>query len=93
MQRLSEQFKDRPTTPQQSVVYWTEYVIRHNGASHFKSPASRLSWFQYFLLDVILVVILLLISFGCLIYSCLKFVYLIFSKCLEPSNKPTNKTL
>ena len=55
MQKVSKIFKDRPITPQQSVVYWTEYVLRHNGASHFKSPASKLYLYQYWLLDVVFV--------------------------------------
>ncbi|VVC25562.1 Hypothetical protein CINCED_3A018273 [Cinara cedri] len=47
----SELFNDRPMSPQQSVVYWTEYVIRHKGAPHLKSQALNLTWYQYLLLD------------------------------------------
>ncbi|XP_060835305.1 UDP-glucosyltransferase 2-like [Rhopalosiphum padi] len=54
----SERFKDRPITPQQSVVFWTEYVIRHKGAPHLKSHALNLTWYQYFLLDVISVILI-----------------------------------
>lgn len=53
MQKLSDAFKDRPMTPQQSVIYWTEYIIRHNGAPHLKISATQLNWFQYLLLDVL----------------------------------------
>jgi len=49
----SEWFKDRPMSPADSVVYWTEYVIRHKGASHLKSQALNLKWYQYLLVDVI----------------------------------------
>uniref|UniRef100_A0A2H8TFP8 UDP-glucuronosyltransferase n=1 Tax=Melanaphis sacchari TaxID=742174 RepID=A0A2H8TFP8_9HEMI len=49
----SERFKDRPMSPADSVVYWTEYVLRHNGAPHLKSQALNLTWYQYFLIDVI----------------------------------------
>lgn len=35
------------------VVYWTEYVLRHKGARHFKSHALNLKWYQYYLLDVL----------------------------------------
>jgi len=54
---VSERFKDRPMTPAESVVYWTEYVIRHKGAPHLKSHAFNLTWYQYFLLDVIAAVV------------------------------------
>jgi len=39
----SEIFKDRPMSPEKSVVYWTEYVIRHKGAQHPKSHALNLT--------------------------------------------------
>jgi glucuronosyltransferase len=42
-------------------VYWTEYVIRHNGAPHLRSAVLDLAWYQYFLLDVIAV---LALAFG-----------------------------
>jgi glucuronosyltransferase len=37
-----------------------EYVIRQNGAPHLRSGALDLTWFQYFLLDVIAVLALAL---------------------------------
>ncbi|XP_050538589.1 uncharacterized protein LOC126904008 [Daktulosphaira vitifoliae] len=54
----SERFKDRPMSPADLVVYWTEYVIRHKGAPHLKSPALELTWYQYYLLDVMGAIIL-----------------------------------
>lgn len=65
MQYLSKAFKDRPMTPEQSVVYWTEYIIRHNGAPNMKTASSQLNWFQYFLLDILSIVV---ISVICIIY-------------------------
>jgi len=65
-------FKDRPMSPKQSVVYWTEYVIRHKGAPHLKSHALNLTWYQYYLLDVIavlLIVLLLLCFIVCKIFE------------------------
>lgn len=44
-------------SPSQSVVYWTEYVIRHRGAPHLRSHAFDLTWYQYLLLDVIAAVL------------------------------------
>lgn len=40
-------------SPEKSIVYWTDYVYRHKGAPHLKSHALDLTWYQYFLLDVI----------------------------------------
>ncbi|XP_070504995.1 UDP-glycosyltransferase UGT5-like [Chironomus tepperi] len=48
---LSKVYKDRPMTPQQSVVYWVEYVIRHNGALHLRSAAHNLNFIQLHSID------------------------------------------
>ncbi|XP_049943046.1 UDP-glycosyltransferase UGT5-like [Schistocerca serialis cubense] len=56
-QRLSRIFNDRPMKPLDEAVYWTEYVIRHQGAPHLRSAALDLTWYQYFLLDVVAVLV------------------------------------
>lgn len=45
-------FHDRPMSALDTAVYWVEYVIKHGGAQHLRSPAVELSWYQYRLLDV-----------------------------------------
>jgi len=76
----SDRFKDRPMSPAESVVYWTEYVIRHKGAPHLKSHAFNLTWYQYFLLDVIFV-FFIFISFAIFtIYKLFKIIYYYFLK-------------
>ena len=57
-QRLSRIYRDQPLTPLDQAVYWTEYVIRHKGAPHLRSAVLDLTWYQYFLLDVIVVLAL-----------------------------------
>ncbi|KAF2893558.1 hypothetical protein ILUMI_12612, partial [Ignelater luminosus] len=44
---------DQPMTGLERAIWWTEYVIRHKGAKHLRSPAIDLPLYQYFLLDVI----------------------------------------
>lgn len=63
----SKRFKDLPMTPAQSVVYWTEYVVRHKGASHLNSHAFNSTWYQYFMLDVV----------GTVLITCLTVLFLI----------------
>jgi hypothetical protein len=60
-QRLSRIYRDQPHTPLEQAVFWTEYLIRHKGAPHMRSPALHLTWYQYFLLDVIAILALALI--------------------------------
>ncbi|PNF23046.1 UDP-glucuronosyltransferase 2B30 [Cryptotermes secundus] len=57
-QRLSRIYRDQPLTPLEQAVFWTEHVIRHKGAPHMRSAALDLTWYQYFLLDVIAVLTL-----------------------------------
>ncbi|XP_062549717.1 UDP-glycosyltransferase UGT5-like [Armigeres subalbatus] len=63
---VSERFRDKPLTPKETVVFWTEYIIRHRGALHLRSAALDLSLFQYQLLDVyaVMFVILLVVAAG-----------------------------
>ncbi|EDW04020.1 UDP-glycosyltransferase UGT5 [Drosophila grimshawi] len=50
--RFSQLYRDRPVTAKQSVVYWTEYVLRHKGAPHLQSPAVHMTTVAYNNLDV-----------------------------------------
>ena len=47
--------RDVPSSPLRTALYWTEYVLRHKGASHLKSPSRNLSVIQYYLIDVIFI--------------------------------------
>jgi glucuronosyltransferase len=51
--RHSTLIKDQQVPAVDRAVYWTEYVIRHDGARHLRSVADQLNFFQYFLLDVL----------------------------------------
>jgi glucuronosyltransferase len=52
----------------EQAVYWTEYVIRHNGAPHLRSAVLDLAWYQYFLLDVIAVLALVVVCVFVAVY-------------------------
>ncbi|KAH8283042.1 hypothetical protein KR054_011685, partial [Drosophila jambulina] len=61
--KFSSLYRDRPLTAKQSVLYWTEYVLRHHGAPHLQSPAVHMNFVELFNLDlyVLLLSILILI--------------------------------
>ncbi|KAJ8912888.1 hypothetical protein NQ315_011211 [Exocentrus adspersus] len=44
---------DQPVDGLKRAVWWIEYVIRHKGARHLRSPILDIPWWQYFMLDVI----------------------------------------
>lgn len=92
--QLSIRYKDRPMSPLDTAVYWTEYVIRHKGAPHLKTAAVDMPWYQYLLLDVIAFLIFILVSVILIIYYGVKISLrylcaLIFGN--SSSLKPTKK--
>ncbi|XP_026315383.1 2-hydroxyacylsphingosine 1-beta-galactosyltransferase-like [Hyposmocoma kahamanoa] len=65
--RISEMWKDRPTKPLDTAVYWTERVIRWGHQSPLHSSARDMTFIQKSLLDVaaafMIIVIVLLFVF------------------------------
>lgn len=59
MQSLSQSFKDRPMSPQESVVYWTEYIIRHKGAPHLRTSGADMPLYQYLMLDILAFIVVI----------------------------------
>ena len=53
--RVGRLMMDQPLHPVDRATWWMEYVLRHPGKG-MKSPAQELHWWQYFLLDVMLVI-------------------------------------
>eukprot|EP00092_Neocalanus_flemingeri_P002760 GFUD01002955.1.p1 GENE.GFUD01002955.1~~GFUD01002955.1.p1 ORF type:complete len:304 (-),score=87.42 GFUD01002955.1:387-1265(-) len=51
---LSDLIMDQPQHPLDRAVWWMEYLLRHPHNTGMVSPAHKLYWFQYFLLDVLL---------------------------------------
>lgn len=71
IKKLSELNRDQITKPLNRAIWWIEYVIRHKGAKHLRSPAADLSWYKFLLLDIIGFVV------GILVLSTIVFIYLI----------------
>jgi len=57
------------------AVYWLEYVIRHKGAHHLRSAAVELTWYQYYSLDVIAFIILIILLLIGLCFIFVKFIF------------------
>jgi len=67
--------KDEPKSSLIRALWWTEYVIRHNGAKHLRSAALGLAWYQNLLLDVVIFLFLLVAITVLVSYFILKIVY------------------
>lgn len=86
--KVSKAYKDRPMSPLQTAVYWVEYVIRHQGAYHIRSPGRNMSWYEYRNYDVYLLLhaILLIILYAT--YKCvICLTRCLFSMCTSPKPK------
>lgn len=54
--RISRLFKDNAIDPLQSAIYNIEYILRTNGAKHYRSASVDLSLWQQNLFDVALII-------------------------------------
>ncbi|XP_023012473.2 UDP-glycosyltransferase UGT5 [Leptinotarsa decemlineata] len=54
--RRSAIMHDRKVKPMDLATYWIEFVVRHKGAPHLSVAALDLTWYQYFLVDIVLLV-------------------------------------
>ena len=59
VKKASTIFKDAPMTPRATVAYWLEHVIKF-GHHHLRSYAMDLAWYEYFMIDVLMFVSLIL---------------------------------
>lgn len=61
--------KDKPYDSLENVLWWIEFVMRHNGAPHLHFNGADTTWYQQFDLDIIvfLSIILFLILYALLV--------------------------
>lgn len=85
--------RDQKESPLERAIYWTEYVLRHKGAYHLQSPAKDLSFFQYYMFDVVLFAIFMLISIYILISYAIRFGIKKLAKFLQSRQELEKATL
>ncbi|CAH0598246.1 unnamed protein product [Chrysodeixis includens] len=52
--KMRSVMRDEVQSPLERAVWWTEYVLRHGGAKHLRSPAANISWAEYLELELVL---------------------------------------
>lgn len=60
MKKLAFLAQDQPIRGIKKAIWWIEYVVRHKGAPHLKSPYADIPLYQYYFLDIIICLLLLL---------------------------------
>ncbi|XP_063972367.1 UDP-glucosyltransferase 2-like [Diachasmimorpha longicaudata] len=84
---VSELFLARPMTALDTAVYWVEFTARHGTV--LKSPATKLSWWQFHLLDVYGFILTCLLV---LLYIVKKLATIMWRLCCNRNNaKPISK--
>lgn len=56
---IADTFNDNAAHPMNEAMFWIEHVANFKGASHLKSHATRMSWFTYLMLDIIIASVLI----------------------------------
>ena len=70
---IGDLIMDQPLHPLENAVWWLEYLLRHPGNPKMKSITVNMPWYQYFLLDVLIVIFAALFVFVYLLVSCFKY--------------------
>jgi glucuronosyltransferase len=73
-EQASKEFKDRPLSPLDTAVFWVEYVIRHNGAPQLRIVGADLPWYQYYLVDVAIILFISFFAFLTVLVFITKFI-------------------
>ncbi|XP_016994208.2 UDP-glucosyltransferase 2 [Drosophila takahashii] len=73
--QFSSLYRDRPTSARESVVFWTEYVIRHHGAAHLQSPLVHMDFVAANNLDIHVLFAALLVGILILIKALVQYIF------------------
>ncbi|CAG9821214.1 unnamed protein product [Phaedon cochleariae] len=57
IKNLASLWVDQPMKSLDRAMWWIEYVLRHKGTKHLRSPTADVSWIEYFFLDVIFIAV------------------------------------
>lgn len=68
---VSRLWHDRPLSPMETAIYWTEYVARHRGAPNLQPSSAKVPYYQYLQLDVLAFLALVLYILYYVIYKLL----------------------
>ena len=91
IQRASVVYKDHPLRPLDRTVYWMEHVMKHGG-NHLHARALDMPWYQYFMLDIMLFFLMVIILAAFCITVAVRFSFsFLVSLCRK--GKPKRKKL
>ncbi|CAL8261707.1 unnamed protein product [Gadus morhua 'NCC'] len=72
MVKMSGLHHDQPIKPLDLAVFWSEFVMRHKGASHLRTESYMMPWYSYHSLDVMLFLLCVLGALLTGFFTCCK---------------------
>ncbi|XP_050676626.1 UDP-glycosyltransferase UGT5-like [Leptidea sinapis] len=72
--KLRELYHDKPLTSLETAVWWIEHVIRHKGGKHLRSAAFNMAATEYYEMNLVLFMVVILLSSVVVFYLSLRFV-------------------
>ncbi|XP_052752725.1 UDP-glucosyltransferase 2-like [Galleria mellonella] len=60
IEKIGATFFDHPQSPLLRTLWWTEYLLRHGGVSHLRSPSANITWMEYFEVELIFILLFIL---------------------------------
>ncbi|XP_066267111.1 UDP-glucuronosyltransferase 2B33-like isoform X2 [Branchiostoma lanceolatum] len=82
--------RDQPQSPMERAVWWIEHVIKHGGLPHLRSRAIELSFYQYYLLDVIALIVAVISAVLLSCWKCCSFACGMYKRGNTNTKKKTN---
>jgi len=70
--KMSAQMRDTPISAIDRAGNFLEYLIRHDGAKHLQLSKEKISFVEYFYLDVFVIVLLFSVILGLSFYTVLR---------------------
>ncbi|XP_054839534.1 2-hydroxyacylsphingosine 1-beta-galactosyltransferase-like [Eublepharis macularius] len=67
-QKISELYLDTPMHPLNRTVYWLEYLLRYDGAAYLRPSLYRLSFYEYYCLDILALLFLIQVGICYVLY-------------------------
>ncbi|CAH2098406.1 unnamed protein product [Euphydryas editha] len=84
--RLRNLMRSYPIKPLDNAVWWIEHVLKYDGL-HLQSPASDLSWFEYYEIKLVLVTIAIVTSILVILGYIIKLIFKFIYSLLKPNIK------
>lgn len=84
VKKTSSLLRNQPINPMELAVFWVEHVLKHKNTEHLRTVASKLPFYQYFLLDVaaflLLCVVLLCLIVRYSFKACICFIKFVYKR-------------